>query len=175
MGNEQSRKQENSLGMELDNIPAQPGRIQTSNFPATSIRSNFSGIPLNAPEQPVSTQANTSKLKLELVRAEVTKLEFKYGQGSDCKMLAMETIDIAKRQGIKATLKELQKPMLVEKGKIKGDTRQSNTEGKNMWFFQEHFWCEIEGIVYDPLFNQLGKPNMIDLETNRPNYKDCYK
>ncbi|WP_375505570.1 hypothetical protein [uncultured Nostoc sp.] len=167
MGNEESslkrkksnKREESPQGIELQTW--RPGGIQSR--PESSQRSSIS-LPesLHPPER-----------QLELVEAELKKLEFKYGQGSDCRKLAMDTIDLAESKGIKATLKQLQKGMLVEKGTIKGDTRQSNTAGKEMWYFEEHFWCEINGIQYDPLFDKRGKPNM-DLESERPNYKECY-
>lgn len=179
MGNEQSREKSNrrkssSQGIELQNLSfQQPRDIQSR--PGSSQGSGILLPPSLTPQQQ-KTRANTPKQKLELLRTELKKLDFKYGQGSDCRMLADKTINLAKGNNINATeakRKEQQKAMLVEKGTIKGDTRQSNTAGVEMWFFQEHFWCEIEGIEYDPLFDKQGTPSM-DLESERPSYKDCY-
>jgi hypothetical protein len=58
-------------------------------------------------------------------------------------------------------------------GRIKGTDRESNTAEMPMWYFQEHFWCEIEGIEYDPLFGTTGSPPMqSDPETTT--YRDWY-
>lgn len=154
-----NKREESPQGIELQRLGT-TGRIQSR--PGSSQSSISLPESLHAPE-----------LQLELVKEEVRKIDFKYGQGSDCRKLAMDTIDLAKSKNIKATLQEMQKAMLVEKGTIKGDTRQSNTEGKEMWYFEEHFWCDIQGIEYDPLFDKRGTPEM-DLERERPNYKEVY-
>ncbi|MDZ8221748.1 hypothetical protein [Nostoc sp. ChiVER01] len=155
-----NRREESSQGIELQRLGSN-GHIQSR--PGSSQSSISLPESLHAPE-----------LQLELVKEEVRNMNFQYGQGSDCRKLAMDTINLAKSKGIQATLKELQKAMLVDKGRIKGDARQSNTAGKEMWYFEEHFWCDIQGIEYDPLFDKRGTPEM-DLEKgDRLSYRDCY-
>jgi hypothetical protein len=120
--------------------------------------------------------ANTPQQRLELVRTELTneleKEAYQYGSGSDCGYLADKTVKIAEKYGFKASLERETSAMLVEQGTIRGDNRQSNTAGEEMWFFGSHFWCKIEGIEYDPLFDKEGNPNM-DLEDGIEEYRDC--
>jgi hypothetical protein len=118
---------------------------------------------------------------IESVQKEVKKMDFTYCPGSDCRKLAEDTLKVIKNENItnKCELMKIQQGMLVANGPIKGDDRTSNTEGDTddlkMWYFEEHFWLKIEGTEYDPLFNKIGerKPE-IDLEKDRPSYKDCY-
>ncbi|MEH2364211.1 hypothetical protein [Nostoc sp.] len=133
--------------------------------------------------------ANTPEQKLELVIAEVKKMAFKYGTkkddkddsvDGDCGFLAERTIEIAKEIAkgkgyeLKASLERENQAMLVEKGTIKGSSRQSNTgdDGEKMWFFHTHYWCKIEGIEYDPLFDKQGKPVM-DLLDETKEHCEC--
>ncbi|MEH2435506.1 MAG: hypothetical protein V7K25_14855 [Nostoc sp.] len=156
------------------NAPEQQTVGQHSNVTEVAGRENAPKTQADI-ENEVSTGANTPQQKLALVKTELTeeleKESYKYGSGKDCGYLADKAVKIAEEHGFKASLERETSAMLVEKGTIRGDARQSNTEEKKMWFFGSHFWCKIEGIQYDPLFDTEGRPNM-DLQDGIEEYRD---
>ncbi len=187
MGNEQSGirrnksniREQSPQGIELQDFSQNRGSPSRTEGVRGRNSNVLSGININDPQQQTHTvAANTPEQKLELVRTKLKEKlkekDFKYGDGSDCGQLMEWTLELARENGIKAKKKEESGSMLVKMGRIQGDARESNTnntEGEKMWSFKQHFWCEIEGIVYDPLFDRDGPVN-IDKESSSGRYRE---
>ena len=119
-----------------------------------------------------SDDASSDPEWLASIRAAVQGYEFVYGQDSDCRALAFWTVETAKQMGFAAVVKNESTRLLMASGSIKGSDRTANTEGDVCWFFREHFWTEIEGQEYDPLFDRMGTPQF-DRESGSSTYRGC--
>lgn len=79
----------------------------------------------------------------------------------DCSTLAGMYVEVANAHGIPVNLQIENDPVLVTARAIHGRAAQSNTHGGTHWFFNEHYWVDVQGTQFDLLFMVSPPPPMI--------------
>lgn len=76
----------------------------------------------------------------------------------DCKTLTWMYIAVAEIFNIPAVQREYVGEMLVNPQPIHGRPALGNTEGATDWYFHNHYWIDVNGVLYDLLFMASPPP-----------------